>query len=170
MKMIRKHNIIRTIILISVLFTAVAMKADNVPGIVISQFDKVETQKAISAIGRLEVDGDQLWLVSKTGERLGSYPIITGLRISVEEINDETTDIRTIVKGNVSIRFSGTADVITINGLDHPTTVRIYSMSGRQQTAVPLQANRTQQVDASSLQAGVYILQIDTTVFKLFKK
>ena len=168
--MIRKHNIIRTIILISVLFTAAVMKADNVQGIVISHFDKVEIQKAISAIGRLEVDGDQLWLVSKAQERLGSYPIITGLRVSIEEINEESTDIHTIAKGNVSIRFSGTADVITIDGLDHPTTVRIYSMSGQQQMAVPLQANRAQQIDAGSLATGVYILQIDNQVFKLLKK
>ncbi len=170
MKKMYQIYVVFTIISILMTCQARAMKSDFTKGIVISQFDKVEQMKALSVIGKLEVKDDKLFLVSKKGEQLASFPIREGLRISIEDINDENTGVRDIANSNVRVRFSTREDIIHIDGLNHFTTAHIYSLNGQQQMVIPLESNKTQQVDVSSLKKGIYILQIDTQVFKLLKK
>jgi hypothetical protein len=144
--------------------------ADNILGIVVTKFEKVEFFDALSAIGRLEVDGDNLWVVSKDNERLMSFPIAVGLRVGVGNISDEIDGVRTLKGDKVSISYSQSSDMITIKGLEQPVTAQIFDMSGHRIVAVPVQVGGVQQINTNQFTPGVYILQIDNQVFKLIKK
>ena len=164
----QKIHICFVVIISLVLNTPI--KAQTLQGVVISHFENVELQKAIASVGHLEVDNDMLYLVSKEGTRLGATRIEVGLRISFEKIEDETNDVTTIKGKTLRISFCQSSNMITIQGIDHFTTAHIYSMNGQQQMVIPLESEKAQQVDVSSLNKGIYILQIDTQVFKLLKK
>lgn len=144
--------------------------ADNILGIVVTKFEKVEFFDTLSTIGRLEVDGDNLWVVSKAGERLISFPIVVGLRVGVGNISDEIDGVRTLKGDKAYISYSQSSDIITIKGLEQPVTAQIFDMGGHRIVAVPLQVGDIQQINTNQFTPGVYILQIDNQVFKLIKK
>lgn len=160
-------NICMAVIVSLLMITQV--KAQNQPGVVISQFGKMELHKAIANIGRLDVEGDIIYLVSKEGERLGFAKIEVGLCISFEEIDEETTDITTLKGTNLCISFRQSSDIIMIQGLNHDTTARIFTPNGQLISTTALSSGNNR-INVHSVKQGIYLLQIDTQVFKLIKK
>lgn len=128
----------------------------------------MEYSEALSVVGRLEIDDSTLYLVDYEGQRLGSTKIEEGLKISFGEKRDTPTGINSAKNDNFSFRYSG--NLISIDGLTGNVTVRIYNMNGQLALSASLGNTSSSTLDISSLPAGVYILQIKTSIFKLIKR
>lgn len=167
MKVMKQQAKLFIVILISLCHTAL-ISAETEKSVIIKKFEAVELQQALSVVGRLEVEGDMVYLVSNEGERLGGTALEQGLKISFEEIEEQATGVETVKSRDIS--FSTSSDIITIEGLKNASIARIYYSNGQVALKKALRGTETEQINISQLKAGVYILQIETQIFKLIKK
>ena len=138
--------------------------------ITVSNFTNIEWQEALASIGRLDISGDNLYLVSKDGVRLGSTKIEKGLKIEFGDVDDDLLSVPSTKQGGNKLAFSVEGDHIKVSGLTQPTVARIFSANGLLVECVTLAADREEKLDIASLQKGIYILQINTEILKLQKK
>lgn len=146
------------------------ISANSEKGVIVSKYNAIELKQALSAVGRLEVEGDMIYLVSNKGQRLGGTALEQGLKISFEEMEEQMTDVGTIKSKDIKIRFSSSSDIITIEGLKKSATARIYYLNGQTALKKTMRGDETEQINISQLKSGVYILQIESHIFKLTKK
>lgn len=138
--------------------------------ITMSKFSNIERQEALASIGRLEMSGENLYLVSKEGVLLGSTKIEKGLKIEFGDVDDDLLSVPSTTEGVNKIAFSIEEDYIRVSGLTQPTVVRIFSTNGLLVKSIMLAADREENIDLASLHKGIYILQINTEILKLQKK
>lgn len=134
------------------------------------RFNQIEFQEALASIGRLEVAGDNLYLVDKDGVRIGSSKIECGLKIACGDVDDELLSVSNIAKRTDGLTFSVSGDDVRVGGLLQPTVARLFSVDGRLVVITVLSSVPEAQLSLAALSKGIYILQINTSIFKIQKK
>ena len=164
-----KRNILHFILCVAAVFSlSTAARAEY--AITVSKFTNIEWQEALASIGRLEMSGDNLYLVNKEGVRLGSTKIEKGLKIEFGDVDDDLLSVPSATENRKTLAFFVEGDHIRVGGLTQPTVARIFSTNGLLVKSTTLAADREEVLDIASLQKGIYILQINTEILKLQKK
>lgn len=145
-------------LLFAVLMYSMCMTAEN---LVIQTLNAQETFQAIETFGRLEFDHEQqeVRLVLNDGSVAETFPMDEVHMIFFTErgqgFASVSNDLSVDVKGNELI----------VNGLEEPTTLRIFSISGQLLTQ-----KDGFSVDVTSLPNGAYLLQCKLGIVKFVKQ
>jgi len=106
----------------------------------------------------------------------GSDKMIVNLKTGSDVANitcvsfEDATGIQTPKpESSISVFPNPVQETLTVNGVKKDAVINVYSMSGALLKTVTAQDNSTK-VDVSSLQQGIYLLQIDKQVVKFIKK
>ena len=127
-----------------------------------------ELSTDLAAIGQLAFTSDSVFLVSHQGETIGKEA-----RGKIQHIRfaDQTHSALPYPQGtdDLSVYPNPAHTTLTIDGIEQPTTIRIYSTDGALLTTARLSpANNT--LSVAHLTKGIYLLQINTQVLRLIKQ
>lgn len=135
--------------------------------VIISTLNGAELQAALDLVGRLEVSDGKLRLVSTEGEVLGETSIAAGCKIDFS--GDVPSGVNKISEDNAKVRIK--CDNVVIESIPNSTTLRIYTIEGKLIHSWLLKPSAdTQQISLSDLTAGIYLLQVNTQIFKIIKR
>ena len=83
---------------------------------------------------------------------------------------DETTGIESPkVESSIFVFPNPVKETLTVKGVEKDAIISLYDMSGKLLQAITSQENSTD-INVSSLQQGIYLLQIDKQIIKFIKK
>lgn len=126
-----------------------------------------EMKTDLAAIGKLEFSSDSVFLISLDGTQLGAEA--KGKLQHIRFARKSASDIDTTEETGISIYPNPATSTLTISGVAHNTTARIYTTNGQFLQAVALfEGSNTLSVE--SLSTGTYLLQINTDVVRLLKQ
>lgn len=126
-----------------------------------------EIKTDLAAIGRLEFSPDSVFLVSLDGMRLGAEA--KGKLQHIRVAQKSVSNIDAVPETELFVYPNPTTNTLTINGIEHNTTARIYTTNGQLLQAVSLfEGSNTLSVE--SLGVGTYLLQINTHVIRFIKQ
>ncbi len=138
--------------------------------IIVSYFNHIEFQEALASIGRLEVCGDDLYLVDKGGQRMGSARIESGMKLKFGDVDESLLGINNAAHATQRLLFSIDGDYVCIDGLQQPTVVRVFGIDGGLVMSDTIYPESEVKLSLATLSNGIYILQINTCIFKIQKK
>lgn len=164
----RKYLFVLTILTL-LPFCAIAKEQSNTSNqeLVLLYPSGKEVKTDLATIGKLVFTPDSVFLVSYEDERLGQEA-----RGKIQHIHfaDKThSALTTADETGVSIYPNPADNMLTINGIEHPTTVRIYSTNGALQIMEKIYSTNNT-LSVASLSKGIYLLQINTQVLRLIKR
>ena len=146
----------------------VSMSAEKI--LSIQSIEGAEKQSAISLIGYITFESEQMLLYNKSGELLG-YTRITDIgRIAFKESN--TTSIDNI-QLNVCVYPIPAQDILVISGLENNQSIHVYDLQGTLQNIQPIVGGNFEvstSINVSGLKNGIYLLQVGTEVVKFIKQ
>ena len=107
----------------------------------------------------------------------GNDKMIVNLKTGAADVTNITSVSFEVVTGietpkpesSISVFPNPVQETLTVNGVKKDALINVYSMNGALLKTVKAQDNSTK-VDVSSLQQGIYFLQIDKQVVKFIKK
>lgn len=127
-----------------------------------------ELSTDLAAIGRLAFTPDSVFLISHQGNTIGKEA-----RGKIQHIRfeDQTHSAlpSTPNTGNWFIYPNPAHTTLTIDGIEQPTTIRIYSTDGALLTTANLSPT-CNTLSVAHLPKGIYLLQINTQVLRLIKQ
>lgn len=126
-----------------------------------------ETETDLAAIGKLEFSSDSVFLISLDGTRLGAEA--KGKLQHIRFVRKSVSNIDTTEETGISIYPNPATSTLTISGIEHNTTARIYTTNGQFLQAVAL-SEGSNSLSVESLSTGTYLLQINTNVVRLLKQ
>lgn len=132
----------------------------------IEYFDGQGKTEALSTLGKLVFQGDNMKLLSKTNEILAESPISEVKKIVFTEITTSVPSLRT--EESIVVYPNPSDDKLFIKGVDPNEVVRIFDMKGVVLKSVTT-SSRTE-IDVRDIAKGQYILQIGTDILKFIKK
>lgn len=129
-----------------------------------------EKQSAISLIGYITFESEQMLFYSKSGELLG-YTRITDIgKITFNESNATSIDN---IQPNVCVYPIPAKDILVISGLEKNQSIHVYDLQGTLQNIQPIVGGNFEastSVNVSGLKNGIYLLQVGTEVVKFIKQ
>lgn len=164
----RKYLFVLTILTL-LPFCAIAKEQSNTSNqeLVLLYPSGKEVKTDLTTIGKLVFTPDSVFLVSYEDERLGQEA--RGKIQHIRFVDKTHSALPAADETGVSIFPNPADNMLTINGIEHPTTVRIYSANGTlliQQSITPQQPT----LSINTLPKGIYLLQINTQVIRLIKR
>ena len=117
----------------------------------------------ISAIGKLVYQGDNLQLISHTGEVLSEESVWDIRKITFAQ-QGTATNPEHISEGEIVLYPNPTKDILIISGIE-ANTLRVFDLQGRL-----LKVENGTQVGVADLADGTYLLQVGTQVVRFIKK
>jgi hypothetical protein len=133
--------------------------------------DETEKTELLSNIARWEIDGvnEQFRLVALDGTILAERNLYDDIRrIAFVDYNGPTVSNDNANK-MFSIYPNPTSSSLYIEGLNQGETIRVFSLDGQLLVSQTAGAAHTS-LDLTSLQTGVYLIQINTEFFKIIKQ
>lgn len=121
----------------------------------------------LAAIGKLSFASDSVYLISNKGDTIGKEARGKIQHIRFADKNHSALS-ETQATG-VSIYPNPAAEMLTINGIEQETTVRIYSTNGKLQMTENISSTNNT-LSVASLSKGIYLLQINTEVIRIIKR
>ena len=137
----------------------------------IEYLDETEKTELLSNIARWEIDGanEQFRLVALDGTILAERNLYDDIRrIAFVDYNGPTVSNDNANK-MFSIYPNPTSSSLCIEGLNQGETIRVFSLDGQLLVSQTAGAVYTS-LDLTSLQTGVYLIQINTEFFKIIKQ
>lgn len=128
-----------------------------------------EQATAISEIGYLSFEGDNLVLFDQSGDELGRTPLGQVRKIVFADTTPSPKEGLTNAEVGIRVYPNPTADWLTVDGADDRQTIRIYTLDGQLVSATAVQAGQAT-VNVSTLTRGDYLLQVGAEVVKFIKK
>jgi len=125
-----------------------------------------ETQEALASIGRLEIADDTLRLISVTNVELGKSYLYNVRKITFMAVVP-VSEIKQ--SAGLQIYPNPTMDALYVTGTNVGETVRVFTLNGRLVLSGTA-SDTVLQLPVSGLEAGVYLLQIDTQISKFIKR
>lgn len=151
------------------MFLAIALMAGvsafAAEGLIIEKLSGGDYQKALSAVGRLEISGDKLVVKSLTGEELSQMSLTDVRKITFGEVEDEATGLISLVESAEGVKVfpNPAADFIEVQGGNG--LVSILSLTGE----VKLQSTASV-ISLKGLAQGAYLVLVNNQIFKIIKK
>mgnify|MGYP000160995123 CR=1 FL=1 len=125
------------------------------------------TPVPLAEITKMKPDGEGLKIVTAGGEQTFDYADIVNLTFDLEgswvgimEVEGAETE--------VSLSWNGRTSTATVTGLAAGTQVNVYDTAGRNAAALLLPEDGA--IDLSSLNSGIYIINIHNKSFKIAKR
>lgn len=153
----KKVYILSALLSLATCFTA---KADN-GKVNVLLLDGQSHEVAMSTVSKLEISGDNILVVDKSGTTVGTYKMDDIDKIS---LTASTTGIGQ-VKANAPITIRSNGYTITAEGMTDGKALEVYTVSGK---AVAKGGKAT--VNAGSLTNGVYVIKAEGQALKMIKK
>ena len=126
-----------------------------------------DLQVAISSLGKLTFTDESVCLVSTSGEELACEPRSNVKSISFVKTQTGLTNVQE--REQITIFPNPTADLLHIQGIETPTTVRIFDLQGK--ICKTFSINELEHTcNIADIPQGTYYLQINTQIVKLIKK
>ena len=147
-------------ILICAIFCSLQMMATN---LVLLKSDGSQQLQDIATIGKWVYVGDDLQLLSHSGEVLAQEPVMSIRKITFEEPSNSTA-LENITSQDIVVYPNPTQNVLLINGIE-AQDLRVFDLQGRL-----LKTENGTQVNVSNLAEGTYLLQVGTQVVRFIKK
>ncbi len=119
--------------------------------------------KDVALIGKWVYVGDDLQLLSHSGEVLAQEPVMSIRKITFEEPSNSTA-LENITSQDIVVYPNPTQNVLLINGIE-AQDLRVFDLQGRL-----LKTENGTQVNVSNLAEGTYLLQVGTQVVRFIKK
>jgi hypothetical protein len=144
----------------AVLFVGLQLMATN---LVLLKSDGSQQLQDIATIGKWVYVGDDLQLLSHSGEVLAQEPVMSIRKITFEEPSNSTA-LENITSQDIVVYPNPTQNVLLINGIE-AQDLRVFDLQGRL-----LKTENGTQVNVSNLAEGTYLLQVGTQVVRFIKK
>ena len=144
----------------AVLFVGLQLMATN---LVLLNSDGSQQLQDIATIGKWVYVGDDLQLLSHSGEVLAQEPVMSIRKITFEEPSNSTA-LENITSQDIVVYPNPTQNVLLINGIE-AQDLRVFDLQGRL-----LKTENGTQVNVSNLAEGTYLLQVGTQVVRFIKK
>lgn len=157
------------ILIVLLPWCGMAMEQSNsTPQLILLYPSGKELSTDLAAIGRLAFTSDSVFLISHQGDTIGKEA-----RGKIQHIRfaDQTHSALPSPQatGKLSVYPNPAHTTLTIDGIEQPTTIRIYSTNGALLTTARLSpTNNT--LSVAHLTKGIYILQINTEVIQIIKR
>lgn len=143
--------------------------AQEQPLVTIHKLSGSDLQVAISSLGKLTFTNDTVCLISTSGEELACEPQsnVKSISFVAEAPSMGLSNVQE--RGQITIFPNPTADLLHIQGVETPTTVRIFDLQGKVCKAFPI--NELENTcNIADMPQGTYYLQINTHIVKLIKQ
>jgi len=128
---------------------------------IVLKADGNETQYAVSDVQKIVFDNSTMTVELKSGENVADVT-----RVSFKD----ATGVETLKpESSVSVFPNPVQETLTVKGVKKGAVINVFDMSGGLLQTVTTQEN-TANINVSSLQKGVYLLQVDKQVVKFIKK
>lgn len=129
-----------------------------------------DLQAAVESLGKLAFNDGDVCLISKSGDVLACEPCSNVRSISFVDTTlvSALPNLQNSSKG-ITIFPNPTVDFIRIQGLETPTTVRVFDLQGRVCKSFFITDDETK-CSVADIPQGVYYLQINTNILKLIKQ
>ncbi len=137
----------------------------------IEYLDETEEVELLSNIARWEIDGanEQFRLVALDGTILAEKHLYDDVRrIVFFEGQGPNTNLEESQQF-IAVYPNPTSSILYIEGLNQGETIRVFSLEGQLLVSQTAGAAHTS-LDLTSLQTGVYLIQINTEFFKIIKQ
>ena len=128
-----------------------------------------DEQYAVSLIGQLRFDNDEMFLIDKSGVELGSTPVMQIGKIVFPDQTDSPNSVSDVPISSVRVYPNPAMEKLIINGVQQSQIVRIYNLQGQQMSATLANGERAE-IYVGNLQHGTYLLQIGAEVIKIIKQ
>ena len=127
-----------------------------------------EQQYALSLIGRITFDEDNMYLLDLQGEVLGEQPLASVRKIVFCDAEQTPTSLSQPLS-HVRAYPVPARDILIVEGVEGSDMVRVYSMQGAFMMSAPVSEGRAQ-VQVAELPQGDYLLQAGVEIIKFIKK
>ena len=131
--------------------------------LVLLKSDGSQQLQDIATIGKWVYVGDDLQLLSHSGEVLAQEPVMSIRKITFAEPSNPTA-LENITSQDIVVYPNPTQNVLLINGIE-AQDLRVFDLQGRL-----LKTENGTQVNVSNLAEGTYLLQVGTQVVRFIKK
>ena len=149
-----------------VLCLALAVRAE-VTHLKIEFLVEAEMERALSVIGKIVFDDEEMCLFDKEGIEMGCTPFAQINKILFVE--EATTSVNEQSGSLIQVFPNPAQEMLVVRGVEGPQIVRIYSLNGQiAQSATAV--DREAQLHVGTLQNGTYLLQIGAQVVKFIKE
>lgn len=138
----------------------------------IEYLDETEEVELLSNIARWEIDGanEQFRLVALDGTILAEKHLYDDVRRIVFFEDNSSIGVKLDdAESVVAVYPNPTSSILHIEGLNQGETIRVFSLDGQLLVSQTAGAGHTS-LDLTSLQTGVYLIQINTEFFKIIKQ
>ena len=138
----------------------------------IEYLDETEEVELLSNIARWEIDGanEQFRLVALDGTILAEKHLYDDVRRIVFFEDNGSTGVKLDdAERVVAVYPNPTSSILYIEGLNQGETIRVFSLDGQLLVSQTAGAAHTS-LDLTSLQTGLYLIQINTEFFKIIKQ
>lgn len=146
------------------LVTCFTAKADN-GKVNVLLLDGQSHEVAMSTVSKLEISGDNILVVDKSGTTVGTYKMEDIDKIS---LTASTTGIGQ-VKASAPITIRSNGYTITAEGMTDGKTLEVYTASGKLAGKAVAKGGKAT-VNAGSLTNGVYVIKAEGQALKMVKK
>ena len=157
----KKVYILSALLLLATCFTA---KADN-GKVNVLLLDGQSHTVAMSTVSKLEISGDNILVVDKSGTTVGTYKMEDIDKIS---LTASTTGIGQ-VKASAPITIRSNGYTITAEGMTDGKALEVYTASGKLAGKAVAKGGKAT-VNAASLTNGVYVIKAEGQALKMVKK
>lgn len=157
----KKVYILSALLSLATCFTA---KADN-GKVNVLLLDGQSHTVAMSTVSKLEISGDNILVVDKSGTTLGTYKMEDIDKIS---LTASTTGIGQ-VKASAPITIRSNGYTITAEGMTDGKALEVYTVSGKLAGKAVAKGGKAT-VNAASLTNGVYVIKAEGQALKMIKK
>lgn len=143
-------------------------QSNSTPQLILLYPSGKEISTDLGTIGRLAFTSDSVFLISHQGDTIGKEARgkIQHIRLGEQTHSALPSPQDT---GDLSVYPNPAHTTLTIDGMEQPTTIRIYSTNGALLTTARLSpTNNT--LSVAHLTKGIYLLQINTQVLRLIKQ
>lgn len=144
----------------AVLFVGLQLMATN---LVLLKSDGSQQLQDIATIGKWVYVGDDLQLLSHSGEVLAQEPVMSIRKITFAEPSNSNA-LENITSQDIVVYPNPTQNLLLINGIE-AQDLRVFDLQGRL-----LKTENGTQVNVSNLAEGTYLLQVGTQVVRFIKK
>ena len=155
----------RLLFVLPLLLLAVMATAETI--LTVQPITGADHQYALQSIGKICFADGAMCLIDKKGTELGRTPLAEISKIVFEE--GELVGTEDLKVGNIHIWPNPTQESIIVSGMQQNQIIRVYNLNGQMLNATPVQDSQTT-VNVSSLQSGVYLLQVGAEVVKFIKQ
>ena len=146
----------------------VAVRASAATHLKVEPLDGLERAEAISQIGYIKYTSDRLYIYSHTDELLHSAAFADTRKLMFGEVKDIPTSMENASASTIHVYPNPTQDALCLDNTQDET-IKIVTLQGQVVETFHAQGGTTV-IPVANLQAGTYLLLINSEIVKFIKQ